>query len=78
MAQTKRVVAQRGRLTILLAREGASTESRSAEILRSADSCENSRRAQGCSWGAICRETGLGKGTAQRAFSSLPKIPSRG
>ena len=26
-------------------------------------------RAQGCSWGAICRETGIGKGTAQRAFS---------
>jgi DNA invertase Pin-like site-specific DNA recombinase len=31
-------------------------------------------RAQGRSWGMICRETGLGKGTAQRAFYSLPKI----
>ena len=26
-------------------------------------------RAQGCSWSTICRETGIGKGTAQRAFS---------
>jgi uncharacterized protein DUF3864 len=25
-------------------------------------------RAQGCSWSTICRETGIGKGTAQRAF----------
>jgi len=28
-------------------------------------------RAQGCSWSTICRETGVGKGTAQRAFYSL-------
>ncbi|HEV2491944.1 MAG TPA: recombinase family protein [Terriglobia bacterium] len=32
-------------------------------------------RAQGRSWATICRETGLTRGTAQRAFSSLPKIP---
>ena len=25
-------------------------------------------RAQGCSWSTICQETGIGKGTAQRAF----------
>ena len=31
-------------------------------------------RAQGQSWGAIHRETGIAKGTAQRAFYSLPKI----
>jgi DNA invertase Pin-like site-specific DNA recombinase len=30
-------------------------------------------RAQGHSWGTICRETGLTRGTAQRAFYSLPK-----
>jgi DNA invertase Pin-like site-specific DNA recombinase len=30
-------------------------------------------RAQGCSWGTICRETGTGKGTAQRAFYGPPK-----
>jgi DNA invertase Pin-like site-specific DNA recombinase len=29
-------------------------------------------RAQGYSWSAVCRETGLGKGTAQRAFYGLP------
>jgi DNA invertase Pin-like site-specific DNA recombinase len=28
-------------------------------------------RGQGHSWGAIHRETGIGKGTAQRAFYSL-------
>jgi DNA invertase Pin-like site-specific DNA recombinase len=33
-------------------------------------------RAQGHSWGTIRRETGIAKGTAQRAFYSLPKIPS--
>jgi DNA invertase Pin-like site-specific DNA recombinase len=27
-------------------------------------------RALGHSWSTICRETGIGKGTAQRAFSS--------
>ena len=32
-------------------------------------------RAQGLSWAAISRETGLSKGTAQRAFYSLPKNP---
>src|SRR5439155_14650390 len=31
-------------------------------------------RAQGHSWGTICRDTGLTRGTAQRAFYSLPKI----
>jgi DNA invertase Pin-like site-specific DNA recombinase len=31
-------------------------------------------RAQGHSWGTIHRETGIGKGTAQRAFYSLPQI----
>jgi DNA invertase Pin-like site-specific DNA recombinase len=30
-------------------------------------------RTQGCSWSAICRETGAGKGTAQRAFYGLPQ-----
>jgi DNA invertase Pin-like site-specific DNA recombinase len=30
-------------------------------------------RAQGHSWGAIRRETGIAKGTAQRAFYGLPK-----
>ena len=30
-------------------------------------------RVQGHSWGTICRETGIGKGTAQRAFYGLPK-----
>jgi DNA invertase Pin-like site-specific DNA recombinase len=30
-------------------------------------------RAQGHSWGTIRRETGVGKGTAQRAFYSLPQ-----
>ena len=33
-------------------------------------------RAQGCSWSAICRETGIGKGTAQRTFYSQPRIPA--
>jgi DNA invertase Pin-like site-specific DNA recombinase len=33
-------------------------------------------RAQGHSWGTICREMALGKGTAQRGFYSLPKIPA--
>jgi len=33
-------------------------------------------RAQGCSWSTICRETGLGKGTAQRAFSTVPASSS--
>jgi DNA invertase Pin-like site-specific DNA recombinase len=28
--------------------------------------------AQGRSWSTICRETGIGKGTAQRAFSTVP------
>jgi len=31
-------------------------------------------RAQGHSWGTIRRETGVAKGTAQRAFYSLPQI----
>jgi DNA invertase Pin-like site-specific DNA recombinase len=30
-------------------------------------------RAQGRSWRTICRETGIGKGTAQRAYYGLPK-----
>jgi DNA invertase Pin-like site-specific DNA recombinase len=30
-------------------------------------------RNAGCSWSAICRQTGLTKGTAQRSVSSLPK-----
>jgi DNA invertase Pin-like site-specific DNA recombinase len=33
-------------------------------------------RAQGRSWGTICRETGIGKGTVQRAFYSLAQIPA--
>jgi DNA invertase Pin-like site-specific DNA recombinase len=33
-------------------------------------------RARGVSWRDICRETGLTKGTAQRACPSLPKNPS--
>ena len=35
-------------------------------------------RAQGLSWRAISRQTGLSKGTAQRAFYSLPKNLSAG
>ena len=31
-------------------------------------------RVQRHSWGTICRETGIGKGTAQRALYSLPQI----
>jgi DNA invertase Pin-like site-specific DNA recombinase len=31
-------------------------------------------RGRGLSWSAVCRETGIGKGTAQRAFYGLPKI----
>ena len=30
-------------------------------------------RAQGASWSDVCAETGLSKGTAQRAVRSLPK-----
>jgi len=33
-------------------------------------------RAQGRSWAEISRQLGIGKGTAQRAFYSLPKTPS--
>lgn len=33
-------------------------------------------RQAGLSWAAICEETGLSKGTAQRAVPSLPKIPT--
>lgn len=36
-----------------------------------------SLRAQGRSWAKISAELGVGKGTAQRAFQSLPKNPSR-
>jgi DNA invertase Pin-like site-specific DNA recombinase len=32
-------------------------------------------RRQGRSWAAITRETGISKGTAQRALAGLPKIP---
>lgn len=32
-------------------------------------------RSQGHSWSAILRETGIAKGTAQRAFYTLPQIP---
>jgi DNA invertase Pin-like site-specific DNA recombinase len=32
-------------------------------------------RSRGRSWNQIARELGIGKGTAQRAFDSLPKIP---
>lgn len=38
-------------------------------------------RASGASWATVCRETGLSKGTAQRAVRSLPKkasLPTRG
>jgi len=31
-------------------------------------------RGRGLSWSAVCRETGIGKGTAQRAFHSLAQI----
>jgi DNA invertase Pin-like site-specific DNA recombinase len=34
-----------------------------------------SLRAQGQSWAAISRELGISKGSAQRAFTSLPKNP---
>src|SRR6202048_3738350 len=33
-------------------------------------------RKGAASWAAICRETGLSKGTAQRALHSLPKNPA--
>ncbi len=33
-------------------------------------------RKSGASWAAICRETGLSKGTAQRALHNLPKNPA--
>ena len=33
-------------------------------------------RNSGASWATICRETGLSRGTAQRAFHSLPKNPT--
>ncbi len=33
-------------------------------------------RDEGHSWARISRELGIGKGTAQRAFSSLPKNPA--
>jgi DNA invertase Pin-like site-specific DNA recombinase len=40
------------------------------------DSQEIARlRAQGRSWSAIRRETGIAKGTAQRAFYNLPQVP---
>jgi DNA invertase Pin-like site-specific DNA recombinase len=32
-------------------------------------------RKDGASWATICRETGLSKGTAQRAVHILPKNP---
>ena len=35
-------------------------------------------RAHGLSWAAVSQQTGLSKGTAQRAFYSLPKNPSAG
>jgi DNA invertase Pin-like site-specific DNA recombinase len=35
-------------------------------------------RRAGRSWSEITRETGLTKGTAQRAFYTLPKNPFRG
>ena len=34
-------------------------------------------RNRGASWATVCQETGLSKGTAQRALSSLPKNPAR-
>jgi hypothetical protein len=34
-------------------------------------------RARGLSWNEIARELGIGKGTAQRAFDSLPKTHRR-
>ena len=33
-------------------------------------------RNSGASWATICRETGLSRGTAQRALHSLPKNPA--
>jgi hypothetical protein len=35
-------------------------------------------RVRGRSWNQIARELGIGKGTAQRAFDSLPKTLSAG
>lgn len=32
-------------------------------------------RSKGMSWSEVCEQTGLSKGTAQRAFASLPKNP---
>ncbi len=34
-------------------------------------------RRSGASWAKVCRELGVSKGTAQRAFQSLPKNPSQ-
>jgi DNA invertase Pin-like site-specific DNA recombinase len=34
-------------------------------------------RASGASWAQICKATGLSKGTAQRAFATLPKNPAK-
>jgi len=33
-------------------------------------------RAEGCSWSAVCRETGVSKGSAQRAFYGLAQVPA--
>jgi DNA invertase Pin-like site-specific DNA recombinase len=33
-------------------------------------------RAQGASWATICSEVGVSKGTAQRAFYAVPKVPA--
>ena len=35
-------------------------------------------RAEGLSWATICEQTGLTKGTAQRALHNLPKNPLPG
>ena len=37
-----------------------------------------SLRSQGRSWAAITRETGISKGTAQRAMAGLPRSPAAG
>lgn len=34
-------------------------------------------RGRGACWAMVCKETGLSKGTAQRALYSLPKIDLR-
>jgi len=35
-----------------------------------------SLRAQDSSWATVCSQLGVSKGTAQRAFNAVPKVPA--